>query len=54
MTKPQLLNLQQTAANMSFSINIATVTSFELASSYARATSIKFTKQELGVSESVS
>ena len=46
MTKPQLPNLQQTVANMILGIDIGnnkTSSSFELASSHARVTSIKFT-----------
>ena len=46
-TKHQLQNLNQTSTTLS------TSTSFELPSSHARATSIKFTKQQ-SVSESVS
>ena len=49
MTKPQLPNLHQTIVNMFLSLNISygnNITSFELASSHARVTSIKFTKQE--------
>ena len=47
----QLPNLQQTVANTILSINISntvllTSTRLELASSHARVTSIKFTKQE--------
>ena len=50
MTKPQLLNLQQTVANTIIIINISNgnnLNKFELSSSHARVTSIKFSKQEL-------
>ena len=56
MTTEQLPNLHQTVVNMSLSINISnrkTATSFELASSHTRVTSIKCTKQML-VNQSVS
>ena len=56
MTKLQLPNLHQTIVNTflsSTSATVATSTSFELASSHARVTSIKFTKQQW-VSQSVS
>ena len=53
LTKPQLPNLQQIVANTILISNSYTSTSFELASSHARVTSIKFTKQEW-VSEWVS
>ena len=57
LNKLQLPN-QQTVANMILSINISksnnlNISSFELPSSHARVTSIKFTKQE-SVSELVS
>ena len=60
MTKPQLTNLEQTDANTILISNISNTNNlnkFELASSHARVTSIKFTKQQLVselVSESVS
>ena len=44
MTKPQLPNLQQTVAGTILIINISN--SFELPSSHARVTSIKFAKRE--------
>ena len=59
VTKPQLLNLQQslnkllpTWSSSSTSATVTTLTSFELASSKARVTSIKFNKDH-GVSQSV-
>ena len=63
MTEPQFANLQQTVANTILMINISNsnnLNKFELASSHARVTLIKFikfTKQEWVsqlVSESVS
>ena len=42
----QLPNLKETVANTIHIINISNSTSFELASSHARVTSFKFTKQE--------
>ena len=54
LTKPQPPNLQQIVANtILISNSYTTSTSFELASSHTRVTSIKFTKQEW-VSQSVS
>ena len=55
MTKPQLPNLQQTPtqSSSSTSATVTTLTSFELASSKARVTPIKFTNQE-SVSQLVS
>ena len=50
MTKPLLPILQQTVANTTLIINISNsnnLKSFELASSHAMVTSIKFTKEEL-------
>ena len=50
MTKLRLPNLHQTVVDMFLIIKSTTVTtstSFELPSSHARVTSIKFTKQEL-------
>ena len=52
MTKLQLPNLHKSVVNMFFSINISnsnSINKFELASSHARITSIKSTKQD-GVS----
>ena len=52
MHNPQLLNLQQTVANTILIINISNsnningISSFELVSSHARVTSIKFTKRQ--------